>query len=135
MIIAVIFDFFGVLEADGRPNEQLLSYIKSDLQPYYKLGIISNTDSDSVHEILSKTDADMFDEIIMSYQVGLMKPDPLIYELALKRLGVEPSEAIFIDDIERFCQAARGAGMQAVNYSNFELTKAGIEALFSAQYE
>src|SRR5512139_2546270 len=43
---------------------------------------------------------EMTDLIIYSHEVGLAKPDPRIYALTCERLGVRPSEMIFVDDWE-----------------------------------
>jgi putative hydrolase of the HAD superfamily len=55
--------------------------------------------SDEVPELWPETAfADLFDSTIFSCSVGLRKPDPRIYRLALDELGVEPREAIFVGD-------------------------------------
>lgn len=59
---------------------------------------------------------DIFELVVDSAFVGMRKPDPEIYELTVKRLGVAAGECLFIDDFERNCDAARSAGMRAVVY-------------------
>jgi putative hydrolase of the HAD superfamily len=129
MIKAVIFDFFGVLEKDGKPNQQLLDYIQNKLKPKYKIGIISNALADFISEILPKEDLKLFDDIVISHQVGVAKPEPAIYEIALGNLGVRADEVVFIDDIELYCIAARTLGMQAIVYENFEQMKKSLEKI------
>ena len=46
--------------------------------------------------------------------VGLRKPDPRIYRLVCRELGVEPAEAVFLDDIGRNLKAARARGMATI---------------------
>ena len=46
--------------------------------------------------------------------VGLRKPDPRIYRLACESLAIEPSEAVFLDDIGRNLKAARELGMTTI---------------------
>ncbi|QXC62529.1 HAD-IA family hydrolase [Aquihabitans sp. G128] len=41
----------------------------------------------------------LFDEVVESSVVGVRKPDPEFYEIACTRLGIEPSEAVFLDDL------------------------------------
>jgi putative hydrolase of the HAD superfamily len=55
-----------------------------------------------------------FDVIIESAVVGLRKPDPRIYELVCRELGVTPSETVFLDDIGRNLKAARALGMTTI---------------------
>lgn len=56
-----------------------------------------------------------FDELILSFEVGWRKPQPQIYQVALKRLGVaEPSRALFVDDQPEYCEGAQAVGVNAV---------------------
>jgi putative hydrolase of the HAD superfamily len=57
---------------------------------------------------------DLFDVIIDSSRVGLRKPDPAIYQLTCERLGVQPRDCLFIDDLECNVDAARDLGMEAI---------------------
>jgi epoxide hydrolase-like predicted phosphatase len=57
---------------------------------------------------------ELFDRFIESSVVGLRKPDPRIYHLACERLGVMPSEAVFLDDIGRNLKAARALGIETI---------------------
>ena len=58
---------------------------------------------------------ELFDEVVDSSAVGLRKPNPAIYELALARLGVtDTSRTVFLDDFEPNVAAARALGMHGV---------------------
>jgi epoxide hydrolase-like predicted phosphatase len=56
------------------------------------------------------------DFIIYSHEVGLAKPDPRIYALTSQRLGVQPQEIVFLDDVERNVAAAAAYGFHAILY-------------------
>jgi putative hydrolase of the HAD superfamily len=56
----------------------------------------------------------LFDLIIESSIVGLRKPDPRIYELVCERLDVEPTAAIFLDDLGVNLKPARAMGMTTI---------------------
>lgn len=58
---------------------------------------------------------DRFDEVLFSADEGVRKPDPVIYERALGRLGVAPSEALFLDDFAPMAEGARRVGIAAVD--------------------
>jgi putative hydrolase of the HAD superfamily len=58
--------------------------------------------------------ADHFDVQVISGQVGLRKPDPAIYELALERLEVEAGRTAFVDDLPRNVTVAEELGMFGV---------------------
>lgn len=57
---------------------------------------------------------ELFDDVVDSSEVGLRKPDPRIYHLALDRLGVEASRSAFVDDAPGNVAAARAVGMHGV---------------------
>lgn len=56
----------------------------------------------------------LFDVIIESSIVGIRKPDPRIYHLACEELGVEPHQAVFLDDLGVNLKAARELGMTTI---------------------
>lgn len=58
---------------------------------------------------------DLFDDVVDSSEVGMRKPNPMIYRLVLDRLGgVAPERAIMLDDHPGNCGGARHIGMQAI---------------------
>lgn len=73
--------------------------------------------------------ADAFDPLIVSAEAGIAKPDPRIYQLALERLGIEPAEAVFVDDFEDNAAGARWVGMQAVHFTSTPQAIAALRAL------
>jgi putative hydrolase of the HAD superfamily len=58
-----------------------------------------------------------FDDIVLSGAVGLRKPDPAIYRLAADRLGVAPTDCVFVDDLAGNVRAAADLGMLAVHHT------------------
>lgn len=56
----------------------------------------------------------LFDGIIESSRVGVRKPDPAFYELACEQLGIEPAEAVFLDDLGINLKPARALGMTTI---------------------
>ncbi len=72
-----------------------------------------------------------FDAQVLSHEVGLLKPDPAIYELTLRRCGLQAPRAVFIDDLAANVEAARRVGLQGIQYQSAdqvraELTKLGL---------
>jgi epoxide hydrolase-like predicted phosphatase len=55
-----------------------------------------------------------FDVYVESAAEGVRKPDPRIYRIACDRLGIEPSDAVFLDDIGTNLKAARAIGMTTI---------------------
>ncbi|MFV0485089.1 MAG: HAD family hydrolase [Candidatus Saccharimonadales bacterium] len=75
-------------------NTNLLKEIKK-LRKTYKTGLLSNVGIGFWSRFTKEETEEYFDDVILSYQVGLVKPDPKIFELAAQRLGVELSECVF----------------------------------------
>ncbi|HQZ29741.1 MAG TPA: HAD-IA family hydrolase, partial [Verrucomicrobiales bacterium] len=59
---------------------------------------------------------ELFDQRIYSHEVGLMKPDPRIYELVKETLPLLPNRTIYIDDLPANCEAGSKAGFLSVLY-------------------
>jgi putative hydrolase of the HAD superfamily len=132
MIRAVIFDFYGVLNNEMLPNQELIKFIKTKLKSKYKLGILSNAVDDFMYEIIGEEELrKIFDEIVISHQVGIAKPEPAVYQIALKKLNVRAKESVFIDDTETHCEGARSLGMQSIQYKNFEQMQQELEKILT----
>jgi len=96
----------------------------------YKTALLSNAgDSLVVHVRDELGLGDAFDEIIISALVGLAKPDPAIFGLALERLQVAAHEAAFVDDMLPNVQAAAGLGIHAIQFTTREALLAELAAL------
>jgi HAD superfamily hydrolase (TIGR01509 family) len=108
---------------------QLVNYLRS-LHPRYRTGIISNGWSSVRPSLTEKWKiGDAFDEIIISAEVGLAKPDPRIFELALSRLNIAPAEAVFVDDFLENVEAARNFGLNAIRFLDPAQTLAELRHL------
>jgi putative hydrolase of the HAD superfamily len=70
-----------------------------------------------------------FDVFVESAIVGLRKPDPRIYELVCRELGVAPSRAAFLDDIGRNLKAARALGMSTIKVDDPDVALRDLGAL------
>lgn len=100
--------------------------------------IVSNCSPDEVTVLKESGIYRYFDEVILSYDVHMKKPDSCIYEEAAKRLGVAPSECIFVGDGgSDELPGAKAVGMTAVQakwYTNQLPYKRGdIEGFLTAE--
>lgn len=117
--------FFGADHLD----HTLMAYIRS-LRPRYKTGLLSNAMNNLRAALTVEYPIlDAFDAIVISGEVGVMKPHPAIYRLAAERLGVQPSEAIFVDDSIQNIHGAQAAGMRAVLFTSREQTLSELQSL------
>jgi len=62
-----------------------------------------------------------FDHVIESRKVGVRKPEPRFYELALAQLGIRPSEAVYLDDLGINLKPARAMGMATIKVDSAPL--------------
>ncbi len=110
------------------PNAALIDYMGALRERGYKLAICTNNVREWEPLWRAKLPVDeIFDVVVDSAFVGFRKPEKEIYELTLQRLGVNPAEALLVDDIEINCDAARQLGMQAVWFRSTEQAVAEIE--------
>lgn len=129
MTKAIIFDFFGVVESGGAANGPLLRFIRDRLKPKYKIGLLSNALHNYLPEVLNDEQIALFDAVGISFEMGVAKPEPEAYKIIAERLEIEPSECVFVDDIEAFCVAAKDVGMQAIVYQDWEQVLSELEPL------
>lgn len=59
---------------------------------------------------------DLFDDIIISGEIGIVKPEPAIFQQALTRINRTAQECLFIDDSAANIEAARTLGFQVIHY-------------------
>ncbi len=71
-----------------------------------------------------------FDAFISSCKVGLRKPDPGIYQLAMNIAHAAPGECLYFDDRIMLVEAAKKQGMKAFHHESFEATRRTLERLF-----
>jgi putative hydrolase of the HAD superfamily len=69
-----------------------------------------------------------FEDGIFSGRVGLMKPQPAIFELARKRFGIEPARTVFIDDQAGNVAAAQALGWQGIRFENAAQCRQALQA-------
>jgi putative hydrolase of the HAD superfamily len=113
-------DVIACLSGDVRP--QMVAALKKCAE-HFKVGCITNNVSAGEGPgMASSTDKaaqvqaamETFEVIIESSKVGLRKPDPEIYKLACRELGVSPENAVYLDDLGINCKPAHALGMKAI---------------------
>ncbi|GAG06263.1 unnamed protein product, partial [marine sediment metagenome] len=85
----------------------------------YKIGFLSNTELPMLKYFKEQQYA-MFDVTVFSCVEGTVKPERKIYKILLKRLGVEAYEAVLIDDIKEYINAAQDIGMNGILFENLQ---------------
>lgn len=99
-----------IFEAD-MPMRPLLDQLRHQ---GYRLVMLSNTSV--IHYDWLRGWCDIFapfHALVLSFQVGAVKPEPLIYERAKEVIHCDPEECFYTDDIPAYVEAGRRAGLQA----------------------
>jgi len=90
------------------------------LRTNYRTGLLSNTSERQPERMLEKHYLEgLFDAVVLSAAVGLAKPDPVIYRLAVQRLGTEPETTIFVDDYPPNVTAASEQGLHGLHFTGY----------------
>ena len=102
--------------AGADQRKPLVERVRSLRQEGYTTGIITNNVKEFGDGWRSLIPVDeLFDFVVDSSSVGIRKPDPRIFQLALDQLGdISPGQVIFLDDYQANVDAARDLGLQAI---------------------
>jgi len=100
-------------------DREIVDYLRSLRLKYY-VGLISNAWADLREYIASQKYEDAFDHMVISAEVGVMKPEARIYQIALEQAGVSPNEAVFVDDFYENIEGCQAVGMHGIYFQNPE---------------
>ena len=105
---------------DAKTDRRMADLVRR-LRSRYRTGLLSNA-SDVLPRLLRERYGldGLFDVEVVSALVGLAKPDPAIYRLALERLGTAPEATVFVDDYEPNVAAAAELGIRAIHFVGYE---------------
>jgi putative hydrolase of the HAD superfamily len=124
-------DWVRALNERRGHDPELLAYIL-ELRAKYKIGLLSNIGPGGLQVMWPAGELEKyFDVAIASGDVGFIKPEPEIYKLMAEKLGVDPTECVMIDDLQKHCDGARSAGMQAIQYGHFAQAKTELQKLLT----
>jgi len=100
------------------------------LSKSYRLALLSNTDPIHMSNEEARFSFFRFFPIrIYSYRVGASKPNPLIYREALKACKVRAEEAVYVDDVAAYADAARRLGMTGIVFQSPEQLRSDLRSL------
>lgn len=95
-----------------------------------KTGLLSNMPAELAAHVQRHFEwMESFTFKTFSAHVRLVKPDPAIYELILRGLGVEAGETLFVDDREPNIKAARALGIHAIQFHSIEQFRDDLKGL------
>ena len=113
----------------GRDPAALAYAVSLQARPGVTVGVISNTNATHVAWLDEHVpELDELDLVMMSNEVGLLKPDPAIFELALDLLEVTPAQALMVDDMDYNVAAAQALGIAGIVHRDWGETRPLLEA-------
>lgn len=128
------FDEFGLLWCDHFHELKPVSSLLAELKGRAQILILSNTNSLHYRFLCARFPVlGLADVAVLSYQLGLRKPEPAIYRAALKAAGAQPHEAVFIDDMKDNVDAAAALGINAVRLDEPESVRELLKPFLAAE--
>jgi epoxide hydrolase-like predicted phosphatase len=119
--------FFGgdVIDRD------LVQFIRS-LRGKFHTGLISNA-WDGMRDFLAREKIiDAFETVVISAEVGAMKPEAKIFDLALEQAGVRANEAVFVDDLPVNIESCEKIGMKGILFKDPQDTLKQLNQILKA---
>ena len=131
--VEVDFAPLQALLGDMTVNHQIIDRIRTLRAEGYRVGMITNNvrEGSATWRALIPVD-ELFEVVIDSSEVGVRKPNPAIYELALDRLGItDPGVAVFLDDAPGNVDGARRVGMHSILVDDPDEALLALDALLA----
>lgn len=122
-------EFLGIWVRLLRANEEILPLVER-LKSGHRLALGSNTDE--MHHTYCRQHVqalNQLDESFLSFQMGLLKPDPQFFLHILDHLGAAPADCVFIDDTMENVESARSVGMTALQFTSNENLQTSLTAI------
>jgi epoxide hydrolase-like predicted phosphatase len=115
-------------------NRAMIRFIHDVRSRVQRMAIISNMTQTSLVWIRRQFDwLALFDECVYSCEFGVNKPDAAIYRECTRRLGLQASECLFVDDSAENVRGARHVGMAAIQFEDVTQFLAELKAYPLAQ--
>lgn len=117
-------------ESIGDPVAGTVEIMKRLKEAGYPVYGLSNWSSETFPMVRNKfIFFDLLDDIVISGEVGQIKPEPEIYEIALQRIGRPANECLFIDDSLANIEQARKMGFAVVHFQSPEQLETELKNL------
>ncbi len=97
------------------------------LQGRVRIGLLTNA-GPALRQLIAPFSG-LFDDVVISAEVGCRKPEPEIFELALRRLRARPEETFFVDDFRHNVEAARELGIRGHRFTTPGRLRRALERL------
>lgn len=124
----------AVIREKHTRNDELITRVEQ-LRAQYKTAMLTNMGPETLDTIFSAEERErLFDAVVVSSEVGLIKPSIDIFEYTLERLGVQPENAVFIDDRPVNVDGAERLGMKTILFASNAQFEAELRRLTDADH-
>jgi len=113
-------------------DREIVEFLRS-LRSSHHVGLISNAWPDLRDYITKLKFDDAFDNMVISGEVGVLKPEARIYQIALEQAGVSPNEAVFVDDLYENIEGCQAVGMHGIHFRDPQTAMAELKNLLNGK--
>jgi putative hydrolase of the HAD superfamily len=113
------------------PDGPMIEAVRRAHDAGVRTGVISNSWGGTSYDVADWRS--LFDAIVISGEVGLHKPGPEIFELALSEIGLPASECVFIDDLKENIEGAEAVGITGILHRGADSTLPELERLLDIE--
>ncbi len=112
------------------PIDDTVDILRDVRDSPYRLYALTNWSAEAFPVARRRYDfLEWFEGIVVSGEIGMVKPDPEIFEHLTQVFDLTPGESVFIDDVEANVEAAKKAGYHAVRFETPDQLRADLETL------
>ncbi|MFJ8013752.1 HAD-IA family hydrolase [Streptomyces sp. NPDC096339] len=123
-------NLMGRIFADLRPEQTMIDAAAAAKRAGIKVGILSNSVGLTPWNLYDGYELEaLYHGVVISECHGMRKPDPALFEVMLKVLGLSADECVFVDDTEEYVRAAEKLGFAGVQALQPEQTVSQLEDL------
>lgn len=124
-------DLIDRLFAGSAPDQPMLDAVLAARRAGIRTGLVSNSWGTRRYDRIQL--AELFDGVVISGEVGMRKPAPEIYQLGAERIGLEPEQCVFVDDLPFNLAPAEELGMTTLHHTSAEQSVAELEQLLGVK--
>jgi epoxide hydrolase-like predicted phosphatase len=124
-ILALMYSWIDRVAITSQAMLDLVDQLRAE----HKVSLLSNTSAEYIQTPKRRHIFEHFDDVVLSYEVGLRKPDPAIYKLAAGHLGLLPRQLVFVDDLVVNVEGANQVGIHGVVFRGIDQLKQDLRGL------
>jgi putative hydrolase of the HAD superfamily len=123
-------DFRAFALAQSKPYPETIGLVRAVKARGLKVAVVSNEGRElNDYRVRTFGLGEFVDFFVTSCYVGLRKPDPAIFRMAIDLAQTPPEQTVYLDDRPLLCEAAAKLGLRAIHHTSYESTCQALRAL------